>query len=297
MARAFSRRRLNASMVAKSGRGAPSRMQSAMKVLATFFREPATSAPACSSLSMPGTDRITTSAVSPPSSLPCRAPTVPKSNATSWPAPCANALPSAPTATCIERAHITLSLATAALRRRHTVPRARRPSPSLEGQGEESVPRRSRQWQRSTPWKSSASSSRAPTSSSRRSRSIRSWRRWRRWPASRRRISSGGSLGWYKGVTEAGLSLDGDDPGRGRHPHRLENPGGAGRRRRLGRSGPHPPHHRHVRGRGRRVHRDRGPASAAPGRASHRHRQSGADRRSPPTASGRRSRPAPIRTF
>ena len=75
--------------------------------------------PACRS---PGTDRITTSAVSPASSLACRAPTVPKSNSTSWPAACANASPSAPTATCIERAHITLSLATLRLRPAYSAP-------------------------------------------------------------------------------------------------------------------------------------------------------------------------------
>ena len=83
-------------------------------------------------------------------------------------APSANALPSAPTATCIERAHITLSLATLP-----SVPH------TLPGIG-----------QRSAIWKSSATSSRAPTSSWRRSRSTRSWRRWRRWPASRRPISA-----------------------------------------------------------------------------------------------------------
>jgi hypothetical protein len=60
---------------------------------------------------MPGIARITTSAVSPASSLAWRAPTVAKSKSTSWPASSANALPSAPTATCIDRAHITLSLA------------------------------------------------------------------------------------------------------------------------------------------------------------------------------------------
>ena len=101
---------------------------------------------------------------------------------------------------------------------------------------------------------------------------------------------SGGSLGWYKGVTEAGLSLTEMIQVVVDIRTVSQDPGGARRRRRLGRSGPHPPHRRHVRGGGRRVHRDRGPASAAPGRAPHRHRQSGADRarRRPDQGGGRR---------
>src|ERR1051325_3843181 len=84
---------------------------------------------------------------------------------------------------------------------------------------------------------------------------------------------SGGSLGWYKGVTEAGLSLT----------EMIQvvvdiRTGGARCRRRLGRPGPHPPHHRHVRGGRRPVHRDRGPAAAAAGRAPCRRRPAGADR-------------------
>ena len=169
MARALSRSRLNASAVAKSGLGAPSRMQTRDEglgdVLAGARHRARPPSPACRSPAPTGSPRRRSRRRRAwPAGRPrCRSRTRPHGRCAA-----ANALPSSPTATCIERAHITLSLATPP-----SVPHTR------PGIG-----------QRSTTWKNSASSSRAPTSSWRPVRSIRSWRRWRRWPASRRPTSA-----------------------------------------------------------------------------------------------------------
>ena len=66
--------------------------------------------------------------------------------------------------------------------------------------------------------------------------------------------------------------------GGGRHARGVQAADRARCRRRLGRSGACAPDHRAVGGGRLRRHRDRGPAAAAPGRASRRHRSSGADR-------------------
>ena len=294
MARALSSSRLNASTVAKSGRGAPSRMQTRDEGLGDVLARARHQRAGLLQLVDPGhrQDHHVGGLAGVELALE-RADGAEVERDLMAARPRANALPSAPTATCIERAHITLSLATGLLPQSASCPALSR-HPRLR------ACRQSKAWM---PGTSPAMTERGGCRVEKLSQLIKGpdlivapvalnpiMAQMAALAGFKAAYLSGGSLGWYKGVTEAGLSLTEMIQVVVDIRTVSQDPGGARRRRRLGRSGPHPPHHRHVGGGRRRVHRDRGPAAAAPGRAPRRHRPPGADRarRRPDQGGGRR---------
>src|SRR5690606_928524 len=115
-------------------------------------------------------------------------PTVPKSNASSWPSRAAKACPSAPTTACIERAHITASFATLA------IPPSLGIIPPRHHAREDGLDKLSRLIK--GPDLILAPCALNPIMAQMAAAA-----------GFKAAYLSGGSLGWYKGVTEAGLSL------------------------------------------------------------------------------------------